>query len=470
MATDISESSDLRQFIASLEAQSELQRVAVEVDPYLEIAAITDRVSKRAGGGPALLFERILGHRFPVVINLFGSRARAHMALGNTSIAALVTKLNRELDTTTGNGVERLQTVLSRPDLTPEQADDAPWKECADSSLNFSQLPALQSWPADAGRFLTLPQVFTYDPDTGDRNCGMYRMQIFDERNAGIRWRPGSDAACHYAAWKKRKEKMPVAIALGGDPALIYGACASLPPGIDEVMYAGFLRGTPMVMTKCSGGELAVPASAEFVLEGYVEPDIELPEGPFGNHTGYYSAPGHSPVFRLSKMYHRSAAIYPCTLVGPPPMENCWLAKINERLLLPLLQCDFPQIVDINFPRETIFHGCALLSIRQAGEDSSSLLRRLWESRYFRLSPMLVLVGEDVDVQNVAQVYWTVVNLIDPSRDVIIEERRVGIDAARERVGRKVQVAEETDRMVDRRWQEYGFSRDTCAPDKGDLE
>lgn len=461
---------DLRQFIDRLESHGELQRIAAEVDPYLEIAAITDRISKAAGGGRALLFERVGGHRVPVAINLFGSRRRSLMALGDTSLVDLIKKLSSELDAATGSGAERLRSVLARPGFTPEQAGDAPWRECAEPALDFSHLPALQSWPGDAGRFLTLPQVFTCDPDTGERNCGMYRMQIFDERNAGIRWRPGSDAARHYAAWQRRKEKrMPVAVALGGDPALIYGACASLPPGIDEVRYAGFLRGEPLVMAACACGDLAVPASAEFVLEGYVEPDVQMLEGPFGNHTGYYSAPGPCPVFRLVKMYHRRGAIYPCTLVGPPPMENCWLAKLNERLLLPLLRCDFPQIVDINFPTETIFHGCALLSVRQAGEDASSLLRKLWASRYFRFAPMLVLLGEDVDVQNVPQAYWTVVNRIDPARDVIIEAGRVGIDATGAGDGRKVEVAEETNRLVARRWQEYGFASDTCVSDNGDL-
>lgn len=457
---------DLRQFIDSLEACGELQRVATEVDPYLEIAAITDRVCKVPGGGPALLFERIRGHRFPVAINLFGSQTRSQMALGNTSLAALVTKLNSALAAAKGNGAERMQSILSSPDFTPEQVDDAPWMVCSDAGLDFSKVPALHLWPADAGRFLTLPQVFTYDPETGEGNCGLYRMQIFDERNAGIRWRAGSDAARHHAAWQRRKKRMPVAVALGGDPALIYAACASLPPGIDEVSYAGLLRGAPLGMATCAEGNLAVPASAEFVLEGYVEPGVERLEGPFGNHTGYYSVPEPCPVFRLTKMYHRREAIYPCTLVGPPPMENCWLAKMNERLMLPLLRCDFPQVVDINFPKETIFHGCALISVRTEGENGRELLRQLWESRYFRSSPLLVLLGEDVDVQKVPHAYWTVVNRIDPRLDVIIEEGRIGIDATRVRVGRKIQVGEETDTMITRRWQEYGLAADTSMPDK----
>jgi len=456
-AGDISTVSDLTDFIALLEAAGELHRVAAEVDPYLEIAAIADRVSKGAGGGRALLFERVRGHCFPVAINLFGSPQRAALALGPASLEAIVDRLEQELVRETGNSSERLRSILERPEYSPRRVEKAPCKEVTEPLADFGQLPALQAWPGDGGRFLTLPQVFTCDPETGERNCGMYRMQIFDASTAGLHWRPGSDAARHHAAWRQRGEKMPVAVALGGDPVLTYAAGAPLPPGLDEVAYAGFLRGTPLTMTPCTLSELAVPASAEFVLEGYVEPREERTEGPFGNHTASYSLPEPCPVFHLRKLLRRRQAIYPCTLVGTPPMEDCWLAKISERLLLPLLRCDFPQIININFPIETIFHGCALLSVRTGTGEGRDLLRALWQSRFFRFSRMLVLVGEEVDVQNAAMVYWQVVNRADPVRDVIIETGRIGVDATRTAPGGMVQADPATRQLVEKRWLEYGF-------------
>lgn len=458
MAEKITQVKDLQGFVDLLETTGELHRVTAEVDPHLEIATIADRVSKEPGGGPALLFERVRGHRFPVALNLFGSRLRAAMALGCNSTELLVLKLEKELAKAAGGSEARLQKILSRGDFAPLEKASATCIDCTETSEDFSHLPALQSWPEDAGRFLTLPQVFTYDPMTGERNCGMYRMQIFDKRSAGIRWRPGSDAARHYAAWKRQGRKMPVAVALGGDPALILAASTSLPAGIDETRYASFLRGSPLVLVLCSDSNLAVPAYAEFVLEGYVLPGDERLEGPFGNHTGSYSMPAPCPVFHLTKMSRRRGAIYPCTVVGPPPMENCWLAKVNERIVLALLRCDYPQIVDVNFPVETIFHGCALISVRCSGRESRELLRALWQSRYLLRSRLLVLVGADVDVHNTTNVYWAAINLTDPVRDVIVEAGRVGIDATRVAPGGKVGPDDETTRLVDRRWLEYGLA------------
>jgi 4-hydroxy-3-polyprenylbenzoate decarboxylase len=448
---------DLRSFLASLEDRGELHRVTAEVDPRLEIAAITDRVSKGVGGGRALLFERVRGHRFPVATNLFGSRQRTAWALGVEAVETIAARLGRELGTATGSADERLQAVLARPEFAPLPATEAPCREITEPTADFSLLPALQAWPGDGGRFITLPQVFTRDPETGEPNCGMYRMQIFDGSTAGLHWRPGSDAARHHAAWRRRGKNMPVAVALGGDPALTYAAGTPLPPGIDEVAYAGFLRGTPVAMTPCRSCDLAVPAGAEFVIEGYVEPGEERLDGPFGNHTGSYAPPEPCPVFHLTGITRRREPIFPCTLVGPPPMEDCWLAKAGERLLLPLLRIDFPEIVDLNFPIETIFHGCALLSVRTAAGGGRELLRSLWKSRFFRSSRLLVLVAEGVDVQNPAQVYWQAVNRVDPERDVVIEAARVGIDATMIPPGGRVEADVETELRVKRRWHEYGF-------------
>lgn len=448
---------ELRQFLLFLEERDELHRVTAEVDPHLEIAAVTDRVSKGAGGGRALLFERVHGHRFPLVTNLYGSQRRTAWALGAESVETIAGRLARELATVTGSADERLRAVLARPEFAPLPAAEAPCREVKEPAADFALLPALQAWPGDGGRFLTLPQVFTRDPETGERNCGMYRMQIFDGHTAGLHWRPDSDAARHYAAWRRRREKMPVAVALGGDPALTYAAGAPLPPGIDEVAYAGFLRGAPVAVTPCGSCNLAVPAGAEFVLEGYVEPGEERLEGPFGNHTGSYAPPAPCPVFHLTGITRRRNAIYPCTLVGPPPMEDCWLAKAGERLLLPLLRVDFPQIVDLNFPVETIFHGCALLSVRTAAGGGRELLRALWRSRFFGSSRMLVLLGEGEDIQQPTQAWWQAVNRVDAERDMIIEAGRLGIDATGAAPGGRVETDVETTLLVKRRWHEYGF-------------
>jgi 4-hydroxy-3-polyprenylbenzoate decarboxylase len=399
----------------------------------------------------------VRGHRFPVATNLFGSRQRTAWALGVEAVETIAARLGRELGTATGSADERLQAVLARPEFAPLPATEAPCLEITEPIADFSLLPALQAWPGDGGRFITLPQVFTRDPETGEPNCGMYRMQIFDGSNAGLHWRPGSDAARHHAAWRRLGKNMPVAVALGGDPALTYAAGTPLPRGIDEVAYAGFLRGAPVAMAPCTSCDLAVPAGAEFVLEGYVEPGEERLEGPFGNHTGSYAPPEPCPVFHLTGITRRREAIFPCTLVGPPPMEDCWLAKAGERLLLPLLRIDFPEIVDLNFPIETIFHGCALLSVRTAAGGGRELLRSLWGSRYFRSSRLLVLLAEGVDVQDLGQSYWQAVNRVDPERDVVIEAARIGIDATRVQPGGRVEAEVETKLRVKRRWHEYGL-------------
>jgi len=447
---------DLRDFLAFLEERDELCRVAAEVDPRLEIAAVTDRVSKGAGRGRALLFERVRGHAFAVATNLFGSRQRAAWALGVEDVETIAERLGAELATLSGDAAGRLRELtwrtLNRPSIVPA----APCRECEEEA-DLRLLPALQAWPRDGGRFLTLPQVFTRHPESGETNCGMYRMQIFDGRRAGLNWRPGSDASRHYAAWRARGERMPVAVALGGDPALTYAAGAPLPPGADEVAYAGILRGAPVSMTPCRESDLLVPAGAEFVLEGYVEPHGEALEGPFGNHTGGYAPAGPVPVFHLATLNRRSRAICPCTVVGPPPMEDCWLAKASERLLLPLLRIDFPAVVDLNYPIETIFHGCALVSARIPAAGGRALLEELRRSELLRSARLLLLLEEGVDVHDPAEAYWQAVNRVDPARDIMVEGGRVAIDATRSRGGPRVVAAAETQRLLNRRWSEYGL-------------
>ncbi|MEJ2699814.1 MAG: UbiD family decarboxylase, partial [Desulfuromonadales bacterium] len=329
----------------------------------------------------------------------------------------------------------------------------------------------LRAWPGDGGRFLTLPQVFTADPATGRTNCGMYRLQILDGARAAVHFGPGSDGGRHLAAWQAIGKPMPAAIALGGDPALTYAAGAPLPAGVEEAAFAGFLRQKPLDMTRCLTCDLTVPAAAEFVIEGWFEPGETALEGPFGNHTGYYVPAAPAPVFRVAALTHRTGPLYPCTVVGPPPMEDCYLAKATERLFLPLLRVDFPEIRDLNMPLEGIFHGCALLSIRKSAPGQARrLIGALWKGGFLKSSRLLVILDEDVDVQDLSRSFWRTINNVDPGRDVVLEGRRLGVDATRKLLGEgegagppePLSRDEATRKLVEGRWPEYGI-----APKKG---
>ncbi len=459
---------DLRDFVSQLEQSGELLRVKVGIDPEGEIAEVTDRVSKGAGGGRALFFESVKGHPFPVLTNLFGSPRRTALALGTDDIEALAGRIGRELAACVGgSAAERLTRLVEAPEWRPRAVSHAPCRQVLRSeNPDLSILPALRSWPGDGGRFLTLPLVFTADPTTGRSNCGMYRVQILDGGRAAVHFGPVSDGGRHRAAWQARGEPMPAAIALGGDPALIYAAGAPLPPGVEEAAFAGYLRRKPLEMTGGLTCDLAVPAAAEFVVEGWFEPGETAPEGPFGNHTGYYVPAAPAPVFRAAALTHRAAPLYPCTVVGPPPMEDCYLAKATERLFLPLLRVDFPEIRDLNMPLEGIFHGCALLSIRKdAPGQARRLIEALWQGRLLKSSRMLVVLDEHVDVQDLSRSFWRTINHVDPGRDLLVDGRRVGVDATRKLRGEGAEGAppkpvrrdEATRRLVDGRWPEYGI-------------
>jgi 4-hydroxy-3-polyprenylbenzoate decarboxylase len=449
---------DLRGLLSRLEANGDLCRVPVEVDPELEIAAITDRVCKSAGGGRALFFEKVRGHDFPVLTNLFGSPDRIAQAFGVDDVGSLAARLERDLAEAGGtSSAEALSRLMA--DHGPRAVEEAACRQVGEGEgADLGLLPALKSWQGDGGRFLTLPLVITRDPEIGRVNVGIYRMQVFDRQGAGMHWRPGSGGARHHAAWSRRGERMPVAVALGGPTALIYAASAALPDGIDELSFAGYLRGRPVETVRALHSDLPVPAAAEFVLEGYVEPDESRLEGPFGNHTGYYSPAAPYPVFHLTALTRRRDAIYPCTVVGRPPTENVRLAKAGERLMLPLLRRDFPAIVDINLPPETIFHGCALVAVREEATGSvRELIAGLWESPQLKTSRLLVLVDENVDVQRPAEVFWRAINHLDPARDILIDGGRIAVDATRRGIGPPVEADAETREKVARRWSSYGI-------------
>lgn len=447
---------DLRQFLDLLEQAGELRRVSVPVDPVLEIAAIVDRVVGCPGGGPALLFEAVQGGVFPLVTNLFGTAGRMARALGGESLEALAARLTQTLATTVGaTPALRLQLASEAFRCQPRSGEPAPCREM-EAPPDLGLLPALQAWPGDGGRYLTLPLVFTRDPETGRRNCGIYRMQLFDGTTAALHWQPGSGGAAHHAAWQARGEPMPVAIALGGSPALTWAASAPLPPEVDEVAMAALVAGAPLAMTGCAGA-LEVPAGAEFVLEGWVAPGENRLEGPFGNHTGYYAPPRPCPVFHLRSLHHRRQPLYPCTVVGPPPRENFWLGKASERLLLPLLRLEVPEVAELHFLPEGIFHGAALLAV-EGSADGRDLLARLWQSSLLRRSRLLVLFDAGDDLQDGSRALWRLLNQADPQRDLLPAPGRLGIDARRRRLpGGRVAVAADTRELVRRRWADYGI-------------
>ena len=417
----------MAEFVSALEARGELVRVRQRVSPDLEIAGIADRVMK--SGGPALLFENVGGSRFPLLINAYGSRTRMSMALGVGDLEEHAKSIEALLHTRpamTAEGLAQLAQTLPELSHVPPRRASASEARCQDvvlegDAVNLELLPILKCWPDDGGPFITLPNVITRDPETGARNIGMYRMQRIDRRTTAMHWQIHKTGARHFRRAKEMgKTRLDVAVALGGDPALTYSATAPLPDGIDEWMLTGFLRKSAVKTVRCKTVDLEVPADADFVLEGYVNPQEELfDEGPFGDHTGYYTPVDKFPRFHVTALTHRRDAVYPCTLVGPPPMEDAWLGKATERIFLPLLRTMFPELVDMNLPVEGAFHNLVLVSIKkQYPMHASRIAHGLWGSGQMSFSKVLFIVDADVDVQNVGEVAWRLLANLDPKRDV----------------------------------------------------
>ncbi|ACH37262.1 UbiD family decarboxylase [Citrifermentans bemidjiense Bem] len=443
---------DLRGFIAGLEAAGELQRVAAEVDPDLEIACITDRQSKLPGGGKALLFENVKGSPFPVATNLFGSPARMALALG-------VPKLDR-----LSEAMDELLLCPGRAPL-PLLSDRAPCREVVERAPNLLRYPFLKSWPGDGGRFITLPLVFTRDPETGADNCGMYRVRIFGERSAGVRWKNGSGGWQHHRKYLASGERMPVAIAIGADPALTLAASLPLPAGLDEVSFAGYLRGEPVPMLRCLDSDLLVPADAELVIEGFVEPGVTRNEGAFGNHTGSYDPGEEVPLLTLTCIARRRDPICQATVVGPPPMEDCWMAKAAERLLLPLIRRQCPEIVDLLLPLEGIFHGCALIAIEKSlPGQGRRVLETLRSEGWLKRGKLLVVVDAAEMPLTLSEGFWRALNAVNFPRDLAVTpDGCLGVDATRkfpeEGGGQYKELKQDASvsAQVQKRWREYGF-------------
>jgi 4-hydroxy-3-polyprenylbenzoate decarboxylase len=414
---------DLREFIRALEKAGQLRRIRAEVDPELEISEITDRVSK--AGGPALLFENVRGHRMPLLINALGSRERMLMALGIKDYSEVTERLLELTDVKSPQGlIEKIKMVPRLADLAkmfPKVVRDGPCKErvLGEGKFSLLELPIIKCWPEDGGRFITLPLVFTKDPETGIRNIGTYRMQVFDGRSTGMHWQRHKGGAQHYRVAERLKRRMPVAVALGPDPALVYSATAPMPEGLDELMLAGFLRRERVELVTCVTVDLEVPANAQIILEGYVEPGERRREGPFGDHTGFYSHPDDYPVFHVTCITHRKRPVYLTTVVGIPPMEDYYLGMASERIFLPLIRKTLPEIVDMHFPAAGIFHNIVLVSIdKRYPGHARKIMSAFWGLGQLMFSKTIIVVDKDVDVQNEAEVAWIVGTHYDPERDI----------------------------------------------------
>lgn len=416
---------DLNEFLATLENAERrwLVHVREPVSPDLEICAVTDRVSKSPGGGPALLFEQPTGFDMPVATNVFGSLERMCLALGVASLD----KVAEEIDELTTPhvpsgllGAMKMLPSLSRlADLMPKTVRDAACQEIVDKNATLDELPILRCWPEDGGRYITFPLVITKDPETGTRNVGAYRMQVFDGRTTAMHWQRHKGGAQHYRVAERLGRRLEVAVALGPEPILAYAATAPMPEGLDEFLLAGFLSRRRIELVKCATLDLEVPASAQIVLEGYVEPGERRREGPFGDHTGFYSLPDDFPVFHLQCITRRRKPIYLTTVVGRPPMEDYFLGKASERIFLPLIRKTVPEIVDMHFPAEGIFHNLVIISIdKRYPGHARKIMNACWGLGQLMFTKTIVVVDKEVDVQDLSEVAWIVGTHIDPERDI----------------------------------------------------
>jgi len=415
-------------FINLLEKHNELIRIKEEVSPDIEISKITDEQSKAPNGGKALLFENVKESEFPVATNLFGSDKRMSLALGidtlknaGDDIDALVkTKPPKNFKDFFGIA-KKLFPLLK---ITPKKfKGKAPCQEVVlkGEKIDLSKIPVLKCWPKDGGKFVTLPLVFTKSPDSKENNLGMYRLQIYDKNTTGMHWHIHKDGAHFFNLYKEKNLRMPVAVAIGADPATIYASTAPLPRGIDELLLAGFLRKEGVEMTNCITQDLKVPAHADFVLEGYVDPNELRIEGPFGDHTGYYSLADLYPVFHLTAITHRKKPIYCATLVGPPPMEDCYLAKATERIFLPLLKAVFPEITDYFLPWEGVFHNIVMVSIKKEyPAHAHRLMSALWGQGQMSFCKSIVIVDDDIDPSNLNKIWNLFLENFDANNDILL--------------------------------------------------
>ena len=494
---------DLRSFIDELERQGQLKRITTEVDPILEITEIADRVSKlpAAGdapppetdpvhggcGGHALLFESVRGSSVPVGINLYGSYERMRLALGCESFEALAARVQQlvkpELPTTLIEKMKKLPDLVRLVGFSPKVVKKrALCQEVVHTDdANLLDLPIIQCWPEDGGRYITFAGIYTRDPETGHRNVGMYRVQVVEPKMAAMHWHMHHDGPRHHRKWKAKGERMPLAIVFGGESVLPYAATCPLPPDVSELLFAGFLNRGGIELVHCKTIDMDVPVNAEIVIEGYVEPEETIVEGPFGDHTGYYSLPDRYPVYRVTAITHRRDPIYPTTIVGMPPQEDYYLGKVTERIFLPLLQMLIPDIIDYSLPMFGAFHNCVFVKIaKYYPYQARNVMSSIWGAGQMMFTKMIVVVDEDVNVHDEQDVLFHMGANVDWRRDTVIVEGpvdildhaapfegaggKIGIDATRKIPGEgtvrgwpgRIVMSDSIKDLVTRRWREYG--------------
>jgi 4-hydroxy-3-polyprenylbenzoate decarboxylase len=512
----------LRDFIELLDKNGELARVKTRVSPILEIAEVTDRMCKTPAphghserdkspaaslGGKALLFENVEGSSFPVAINTFGSYWRVNQALGSENLNALASRVQQlvkpEMPTTFMEKMKKLPDLLKMASFPPKSVRSGICQQVVyeGDRADLGMLPIIQCWPLDGdvtsgqtfphaqtapekgtGRYFTLGEIFTIDPETGDRNIGLYRVQVYGPRKCAMHWHMHHDGARHFRKYQKRGEKMPLAIVLGGESVLPYCATAPLPPGVEELLFAGFLNGGGIELVKCRTNDLEVPANAEIVVEGYVDPNEKLIEGPFGDHTGFYSLADWYPAFHVTAITHRKDPIFPATIVGKPPMEDYFLGKATERIFLPLLQMLVPDIVDYNLPISGVFHNCAYIKIKKEYPwQARRVMHAIWGAGQMSFTKFIIVVDEHVDVQDEQAVLFHLYSNCDPQRDSEIVHgpvdildhaspehgagSKIGFDATEKwpeegkvrKWPKELEMDAATRELVTRKWKEYGI-------------
>jgi 4-hydroxy-3-polyprenylbenzoate decarboxylase len=496
---------DLKSFVAALERRGQLKRIKAPVDPELEITEIADRMSKSPApasdpqppatdpvhggkGGFALLFENVRGHRMPVLINAYGSYERIRLALGCTDLDELSGRISRllrpEVPATLYDKLKRVPELVKLAGLAPKVVGAGPCQEVVlTGDANLLDLPAIKCWPQDGGRYITLPSVCTKNPETGDYNLGMYRLQLFEPKLAAIHWHPHHDGARHFRMYQKLGRRMPVAVALGGESVLPYAATCPMPPGLSELLFAGFLHDHGIELVRCRTIDMEVPANAEIVIEGYVDPaEPMVKEGPFGDHTGFYSLPDLFPQLHVTAITHQRSPIYPTIIVGKPPMEDYYLGKATERIFLPLLQMIVPDIIDYHLPMFGAFHNCVFVKIRKEyAYQARKVIHGLWGAGQMMFCKFIIVVDEHVNVHDEQEVLFQLCANVAPRRDTVIVEgpldildhaspecgagSKMGIDATRKIAGEgrvrpwpdELTMSPEIVKRVTQRWAEYGL-------------
>jgi 4-hydroxy-3-polyprenylbenzoate decarboxylase len=452
---------DLREFLRKLEKEGELKRVSVDVDPILEITEISNRAVK--AGGPALVFEKPRNSKIPVVTNLVGTERRIALALESDSLDEVAGRISSVLDMQSPQGlldkVKLLPKLAELGSVFPKTVRSGPCQDVVRTD-DFSLLdfPILQCWPQDGGRFITWPMVITKNPETGKRNVGCYRMQVFDERTTGMHWQTQKHGAEHYRSARSKSPtgRLEVAVAIGADPATCLAGILPVPPDMDEFMFSGFLRREPVELVSCKTVDLEVPANAEIILEGYVELGEMRTEGPFGDHTGFYSLEGQYPVFHVTCVTHQKDPLYLTTIVGPPPQEDYFIGHAIERIFMPVMKLQHPEIVDVAMPAEGIFQNLMIVSIRKSYPGHArKTMNAIWSLGQAMFTKVIVVVDHDVNVQDSREVVWKALCAIDPERDI---QFVLGPVDTLDHAARKQDFGSKMGIDATRKWSEEGYT------------